>query len=85
MRNSGRLKVFRQTESEQINYRIDPGDVYATITLKNGETYKEEFQYGSTYLSQSSRFLNITQKIERITVTDSKGETRILDQIYSSR
>ena len=31
--NSGRLKVFRQTESEQINYRIDPGDVYATITL----------------------------------------------------
>ncbi len=62
---------------------IDPGDAYATITLKNGEIYKEEFQYGSTYLSQSSRFLNVTQKIERITVTDSKGETRILDQIYS--
>lgn len=77
--NSGRLKVFRQTEPGQKNYRIGPNDVYATVTLKNGKTYKEEFHYGSTYLSQSSRFLNITQDVEQISITDFKGRTRLLE------
>ena len=32
---------------------------YAIIELKNGKKRKEEFYYGASYLSQSSRFLNI--------------------------
>lgn len=78
--NSGRLKVFRQTKPGQNNYRIGPNDVHAIVTLKNGKTYKEEFQYGSTYLSQSSRFLSITQDVVQIVITDSRGESILLNQ-----
>ncbi|MGI9552259.1 MAG: hypothetical protein ACR2MT_13755, partial [Aurantibacter sp.] len=57
-------------------YKLDNNDAYALITLKNGRSYKKEFYYGSTYLSQSSRSFTYDKNATRITITNSKGETK---------
>ena len=48
---------------------IDPENAqWAEIKLKNGKTRKHEFQYGSSFLSQSSRKLIIQDYYESITL-----------------
>ncbi|MBO0590175.1 VCBS repeat-containing protein [Cellulophaga sp. E16_2] len=37
-------------------------DVYAIVHMKNGASYKQEFTYGNSYLSQSSRKLKVDPK-----------------------
>ena len=78
--NSERPRIFLNNKSGN-HYRIGPNDMHATIALKNGKTYKEEFRHGSTYLSQSSRYLSIPRNAESITITNYRGESRLLDQI----
>ncbi|HEV8504033.1 MAG TPA: VCBS repeat-containing protein [Chitinophagaceae bacterium] len=73
--HSGPLRVFalkRKTKMVPIN----PTDISALIQFKNGKTQKEEFYYGSSFLSQSARFLTISDDVSLIRVTDSKGNTR---------
>jgi hypothetical protein len=57
---------------------VNPTDVSAVITLKNGQKQKKEFYYGVSFLSQSGRFLNIDENIASISITDSKGNIRQL-------
>ena len=56
--------------------RVEPDDVSALIRLKNGQTRKEEFYYGTSFLSQSARFLNLDSNTVNVTIRDSKGKTR---------
>lgn len=56
--NSDLTKVFSFAKASQNNIvRVKPYDKYALVKLSNGKTRKEEFYYGSGYLSQSSRVL----------------------------
>ncbi len=73
--NSGNLKAH-VTGKEGKYFRATRDDSYAIITLKNGKTYKHEFYYGSTYLSQSSRTITINDKIDSVIVYDFKGKKR---------
>jgi hypothetical protein len=57
---------------------VNPRDVSATITFKNGQKQKKEFYYGASFLSQSGRFLNIDKNIASISITDSRGNVRQL-------
>jgi len=57
-------------------YRAGEKDAYALVTLKSGQTRKQEFYYGSTYLSHSSRSVKLPQGVVEIKVGDSKGEVR---------
>ena len=66
--NSDVTKAFSTVKASQSNMvRVKPYDKYALVKLSNGKTRKEEFYYGSGYLSQSSRVLcvpaNATYKI----------------------
>jgi len=74
---SGPLKAYRDTRAG-LCYRAQPQDAYAIVTLKNGKTFKHEFYYGSTYLSQSSRSLRYTSDVKNLTVVDFKGAERAL-------
>jgi enediyne biosynthesis protein E4 len=56
--------------------RANANDVIATVTLADGRKYRHEFQYGSTYLSHSSRSIKITPHITGITITDFQGKER---------
>jgi enediyne biosynthesis protein E4 len=73
--NSGSLKTYRvNQQTKQIS--LTDADVYAVITNKNGKTYKEEFQFGNSYLSQSSRRLNVAAGTKSLIIYDNKGNKR---------
>jgi hypothetical protein len=54
-------------------------DVSATIEYKNGKKQKRELNYGSSFLSQSARFINVESGVSSITIKDSKGVERKLN------
>ncbi|MEP6684617.1 MAG: VCBS repeat-containing protein [Parafilimonas sp.] len=55
---------------------LQPEDFSADIVYKNGNKKHVEFYYGNTYLSQSSRKFEVTNDINKITITDFKGAKR---------
>ena len=69
------LKMFELNKKAPI-LKLNTGDISATIKFKNGKTEKKEFYYGTSFLSQSARFVNITQAMAGITIVNSKGESR---------
>ncbi|MBL7871409.1 MAG: VCBS repeat-containing protein [Cyclobacteriaceae bacterium] len=56
--------------------KANTNDVSAVVTLLDGRKYRHEFQYGSTYLSNSSRTLKLSSKISAVSITDYQGNTR---------
>jgi hypothetical protein len=55
--NKDFLKIFKWKVSAN-TISIKPNDAYALIKYKNEQTEKQEFYYGSSFLSQSARFIN---------------------------
>ena len=76
--NRGPLKVFELKKRMNL-VPVLPNEVSAEITLKNGKTQRQEFYYGASFLSQSSRFLNITGNVKTVTIADNKNGKRKID------
>ena len=56
---------------------LNPGNArWAEIKLKNGKIIKQEFYYGTSFLSQSSRKLVISDQCEEITFHYANGEIK---------
>ncbi len=75
--NSGPVKIFQRDKADDVFYAL-PSDRYAEIITKEGAIYKQEFYYGSSYLSSSGRFIIIHNNIASITVYDQKGKGRTI-------
>jgi len=73
--NQGPLKIL-QLRSEVKLIPALTTDVSAILTLKNGKKRKSEFSYGSSFLSQSARFLLSDTSVRAVEITDSKGRVR---------
>jgi len=73
--NRGPLKIFSLKKAVK-TVRLEPLDTYAIITYKTGKTDKQEFYYGTSYLSQSGRFLVIDSTMKSVEITNSLGKTR---------
>ncbi|MEJ7682474.1 MAG: hypothetical protein WKG06_32400 [Segetibacter sp.] len=73
--NKDKLKVFELKKSIT-NVPLQPLEVSAMVTYKNGRKQKRELYYGSSFLSQSGRFLNIDENINSVDITDGKGRRR---------
>ena len=73
--NSHAMETYEVTPTQK-NITIKRDDVYAHVTTKDGATYKQEFYYGSTYLSQSSRQLHIPDNAVLVEIFDMKGNAR---------
>jgi hypothetical protein len=73
--NRGPLKMF---ELKRIVHEapLQPSDISATLTFKNGSSRKQEIYYGASYLSQSGRLLNLDDQVIRIILTGSNGKSR---------
>jgi hypothetical protein len=84
--NRGPLKLF-QLKRKVINIKLEPGDESAVITSKNGAIQKQEFYYGSSFLSQSARFLTLNSNVASVEITNNKGQKRSLhfDQRVASQ
>lgn len=75
--NRGPVKIF-QTRLAITTVPLLPDDKYAMIEYKDGKTRREEFYYGTSFLSQSGRYVTITPGIKQITIINNKGLKRIL-------
>jgi hypothetical protein len=74
--NRGRLKVFSLNKAIH-NVSVSAGDVSAIIKFNNGKMQRREF-YGSSFLSQSARFVPLSTTIATIEFIDEMGAVRTL-------
>ncbi|HEU5164598.1 MAG TPA: VCBS repeat-containing protein [Chitinophagaceae bacterium] len=74
--NRGPLKLFTSNSQNQKVIPLQPFDVSAILTYRSGKKQKNEINYGSSFLSQSSRFLNVDNNIVSVEIKNSKGNMR---------
>ncbi len=75
--NSDSLKVLSPSVKAATKiFYANPLDVYAEIAYTNGKKTKREFYYGSGYLSQSARGIEISNHVKNIEVIDSRGNKK---------
>ena len=75
--NRGPLEIFELKDKRRF-VSLMPDDESAEIDLFNGRKRKLEFYYGSSFLSQSARFINLEENISSVTLYNTKGDTRII-------
>lgn len=73
--NRGALKVYRQRIPAK-TFAVTPADVSAVIYLKNGTKQKQELYFGSSFLSQSGRYLSAGPQVTGIEITDIRGNKK---------
>ena len=78
--NRGPLKAFDLKRRSQKFIPLQPFDASILITYSNGKKQKREIGYGSSFLSQSSRFLTIEDNMVSLEVRDVKGNTRKINR-----
>jgi len=76
--NSDSLKMFSVNMKSRV-IPLVPGESYALITDNNNHSYRQEFYYGHTYLSQGSRSLAIPVNTKSIVIFTFSGNKRILN------
>jgi len=75
--NNGAVRAYQQTlEPDGTLLALKPADAYAVVTLANGKKVRQEFYYGSTYLSQSSRTWRWPVKAMEAVIHTFDGKTR---------
>lgn len=75
--NKSWLRLFDKSKGNEKLIPLSPGDKEIIYTLKNGQERKEEIYYGSSFLSQSSRFIRSNSSIVKIEVTDGKSRRTV--------
>jgi hypothetical protein len=73
--NRGPLQFYKLKGKQKMQDLL-PGDTGAQIELKDGRKRKEEFYYGSSFLSQSDRFLLLRPGMVSVSVTGDRGNKR---------
>jgi hypothetical protein len=73
--NRGKLQLF-SLRSELPVIRFKPDDDYAILSLANGKQRKVEACYGTSFLSQSSRFFVVDSNVRSIEIVNRKREKR---------
>jgi len=72
--NSGGVKTYTVQQNRK-QFKVEREDIYAYITRQNGAIYKQEFYYGSTYLSQSSRQIMLPDDVSSMEIFNSKRKS----------
>jgi enediyne biosynthesis protein E4 len=77
--NDDSVRVFSSARNGSVrNMKLLPLDTYATLTFADGTSRRQELYYGSTYLSQSSRYLRLPAQVVGAVVHDSRGRSRTI-------
>jgi hypothetical protein len=50
--------------------------VYAEISARDGSVTRQEFYYGSSFLSQSARFLKVNPGTQKVKIVANNGKAR---------
>jgi hypothetical protein len=75
--NRGPLKIFELKNTPRL-VEVGPSDVSALLRYKNGTTRNQEIYYGSSFLSESGRFLNLDKNVTSVEIKDNRGNIRSL-------
>ena len=75
--NRGALKLYKPKTPIR-TVPLEKDDVTAMVKYRNGKFQKIEVNYGSSFLSQSARFLSVTGNATSAEVINSRGNKRIL-------
>jgi hypothetical protein len=73
--NRGPLKIFKLKKNVSF-IAVQLADATAMITFRNGKLQKQECYYGSSFLSQSARYLTISPQVLSVTITSINGQQR---------
>lgn len=74
--HNGPLKAFQAPSHEGTTVSLNPRDQFARITYPDGSTRRQEFYWGSSYLSQSSRVLRVPSEAKRVVIHSPSGTRR---------
>lgn len=77
--NQDSLLAFTKTVTPGKNKKwisLKADDFCAEITYRNNKKRRLEFYYGSTYLSQSGRYLLLDKEVQKIVITNFRGIKR---------
>ncbi len=73
--NSAPMGAYELQKNQQI-VPVKNNDRYTVISKRNGQSYRQEFYYGSNYLSQTSRMLRVGKDVISIIIYDSNSNRR---------
>jgi hypothetical protein len=73
--NRGPVQVFKNKTQTKIVSAM-PDDQFAEIEFFDGKHQRVEFNYGSSFLSQGSRFISVNPGAKRCTIVDNHGKKR---------
>jgi len=76
--NRGPLLLFKNRQPNLRMFRWNVNDAYAILEYEDGKKQRTEACFGSSFLSQNSRFFAISQGVKKYTVYDYKGTPRII-------
>jgi hypothetical protein len=73
--NDAGLQHFTKLNNKR-TIKLRPDDTYALLKLASGKDYRQEFYFGSGYLTQNSRKLQIPENVLAVSIFNSKNEKR---------
>ncbi len=76
--NQGAVKVFKSNTDERL-LPVTADDKLAYITLQNGKQRKQELYFGTSFLSQSARFVEMNKNVKSVAIVNGKGEKRNIE------
>jgi len=76
--NSGTMQTYQYRPQEGSAIAVNNTDAYAIVQKSNGQKYRQEFYYGSNYLSQTSRRLLVGKDAVRVTIYNNQGNKKQL-------
>ncbi len=75
--NDGDLKTYSFSANNMSSVTAGKNDEYAIVQKKDGKAYRQEFYWGSAYLSNSSRVFNYNSSlVSSVIYYDNKGNKR---------
>lgn len=79
--NLDSLRIFRSRQKEKTYHFFQPLPLesWAELYHESGKKEKVEFYYGSGYLAQSTRSINIPASVTKVLVYDFKGNQRSIE------
>lgn len=75
--NNGPVKAFKLNSHNKIR-AISNNDVFALIEFADSKKQKQEFYFGNSFQSQSSRYLTMYENAQKIQITNAKDEVKNL-------
>jgi hypothetical protein len=75
--NRDKLRIARLNAAHEI-IKPQTNESSALVTFKNGKKQKIEFPYGSSFLSQSSRFMMLSPDVASVSFLATDGKTRVV-------